>query len=233
MPFRVNIIPPIRVTDRDRQRRLRRFGERAAAETTIDVCELPDGPPMLYTRYDLHVCDKAVLRAGLHTSPELFDAILIDCTFDPAVDAIRAQTGLPTFGPMRTTLSLVSLVAPTFAIIAALDCHVEPLRALVHAYGYSQALTCVGSLGATYPSREDYPAALCEHIALARDAGAHAIILGSTTMGLTAELAPIATQIPVFLPGLVTLGVMESMWRDGLLQTANAPPSKCRSHFLA
>ncbi len=223
MPFRINIIPPIHVTDRDRQRRLRRFGERAGAETTIDVCELPAGPRMLYTHDDFRACDEAVMRAGLQTSPEVFDAILIDCTFDPAVDAIRAQTGLPTFGPMRTTLPLVSLVAPAFAIIAALDCHMEPLRELVHSYGYSKSLVSVCSLGKTYPSREDYPAALHEQIALASEAGAGAILLGSTTMGLTAELAPVATQIPIVLPGLVTLGMMESMWWDGLLLTLDTP----------
>ncbi len=223
MPFRINIIPPIRVTDRDRQRRIRQFGARAAAETTVDVCELPDGPPMLYTRDDLCACDEAVMRAGRHTSPEVYDAILIDCTFDPAVDAIRAHTGLPTFGPMRTVLPLVSLVAPTFAIIAALDCHKDPLQELVHSYGYGKALVSLRSLGETYPNREDYPAAIREQIALASEAGAGAIILGSTTMSLTAELAPVATQIPIVLPGLVTLGVMESMWRDGLLLTVGMP----------
>ena len=64
MPFRVKIIPPIRVTEPDLQRRQRRYQERAAPDTQIAVCELPDGPPMLYTPDDLEHSDDAVLRRG-------------------------------------------------------------------------------------------------------------------------------------------------------------------------
>ncbi len=218
MRFRVKIIPPIQVTERDFQRRQRRYQERAARDTEISVCELPDGPAMLYTPDDLAHCDAAVLREGRETMAEQADAILLDCIFDPAVEALRAETGLPVFGPLQTTLPLVSLVASQFAVIAALECHCEPLVDLIRRYGYGEQLVAVRSLGESYPATaDDYVRAMQEQLAAVRQAGAEAVVMGSTTMAVREEIRVAADGMPLFLTGMVTLGVMESMWRDGLL----------------
>ncbi len=221
MSFRVKIIPPIQVTERDLQRRQRRYQERAAPETQIVVCELPDGPPMLYTRDDLAHSDEAVLQEGAHTTAEQADAILVDCIFDPSVEAVQAETGLPTFGPLRTTLPLLSFVANRFAIIAALECHCEPLADIVQRYGYGASLAAVRSLGESYPATaDDYVVSMRAQLAAARRAGAEAVVMGSTTMAVREEIRVAADGMPLFLTGMVALGVMESMWRDGLLVKA-------------
>ncbi len=218
MSFRVKVIPPIQVTERDLQRRQRRYQERAAPDTQIAVCELPDGPAMLYTPADLTHCDAAVLREGQTTTSAQADAILVDCIFDPSVEALRAETGLPVFGPLRTTLPLVSFMASRFAVIAALQCHCAPLVELIRRYGYGEQLVAMRSLGESYPATaDDYGVALQEQLAAARQAGAEAVIMGSTTMSVRDDLRAAADGMPLFLTGMVTLGVMESMWRDGLL----------------
>ncbi len=218
MPFRVKIIPPIQVTERDLQRRQRRYQARAAPETQITVCDLPEGPAMLYTQDDLAHCDEAVLQAGVGTTAERADAMLVDCIFDPSVEALQAETGLPTFGPLQTTLPLMSLVADRFAIIAALECHCEPLVDIVQRYGYRESLVAVRSLGESYPATvDDYVTSMQMQLAAARQAGAEAVIMGSTTMSVREEIRDAAGGMPLFLTGMVTLGVMESMWRDGLL----------------
>ena len=52
----------------------------------------------------------------------------------------------------------------------------------------------------------------------ARDAvdGADAVMFGSTTMALTGRMRQAAGGLPLFMPGLVALRVMEHLWRDGL-----------------
>lgn len=218
MPFRVKIIPPIQVAERDLQRRQRRYRERAAPETQIAVCDLPEGPPMLYTRDDLTHSDEAVLQEGARTTTEQADAILVDCIFDPSVEEVQARTGLPTFGPLRTTLPLLALVAKRFAIIAALECHCEPLADIVARYGYSASLAAVRSLGESYPATaDDYVASMQAQPAAVRQAGAEAVVMGSTTMAVREEIRAAADGMPLFLTGMVTLGVMESMWCDGVI----------------
>lgn len=48
---------------------------------------------------------------------------------------------------------------------------------------------------------------------------AHAVIMGSTTMALTNEVAAVSGGVPLFLTVMVTLGIMESLWRDHLLHS--------------
>ena len=52
---------------------------------------------------------------------------------------------------------------------------------------------------------------------------ARAVVMGSTTMALTDEIAAVAGGVPLFLTGMVTLGIMESLWRDGLLRVWRIP----------
>ena len=41
-------------------------------------------------------------------------------------------------------------------------------------------------------------------------------MFGSTTMALTDPMRQAAGGLPLFMPGLVALRVMENLWRDGL-----------------
>ncbi len=129
MTFRVKIISPIRIDQADLERRQVRYGTTASPGTQITVCNLPEGPTTLDTVADIVACEYQVFQVGATTRENECDAILIDCVFDPAVDAIQKHTGIPTFGPMRTTLSLVHLVAQNFAIIARItDPSSKPLK---------------------------------------------------------------------------------------------------------
>ncbi len=52
---------------------------------------------------------------GINTDLKEFDAILIDCVFDPALEPLSEQVPVATFGPMLTTLPLVRLLADRFS----------------------------------------------------------------------------------------------------------------------
>lgn len=222
MNFRVKIITPIQVDEADLQRRQRRYRERAAPDTQVEVVGLSEGPEALDTPGDMLFSEYAVFQEGVTTQADQFDAILIDCIFDPAVDALQKHTRLPTFGPLRTTLPLVSLVAPNFAIVARGEKHGDMFAEIVKRYGYSDRLAAIRTLSLTYPQGRQaqlFDAAMQQQLKQVVEAEqARAVVMGSTTMALTHELAAVAGGIPLFLPGMVTLGVMESLWRDGLLQ---------------
>lgn len=221
MAFRVKIITPIQVDAADLARRQQRYGERAAPGTEIEVVGLGSGPGALESAGDLEVSDDAVFEEGAKTKAGDCDAVLIDCIFDPAVDRLREVLPMPVFGPLRTALPLLSLVAPKFGIVARVPNHVALFTELVTRYGYGDRLIAVRALDLVYQEGrkpERFNAAMREQLkAIVEQDGAPAVIMGSTTMALPAEVAAVAGDVPLFLTGMMTFGIMESLWRDGLL----------------
>lgn len=221
MTFRVKIISPIRIDQADLKRRQDRYGQTAGSETQINVCNLPEGPTALLCVADMVACEHAVFQAGAGICADKWDAILVDCVFDPAVDSIQKHTGVPTFGPMRTTLSLLHLVAQNFAIVARTQTQCEMMTDVIRRYGYGSSLVATRSLDLTYAQGRQpavFNKAMAEQIKNAvRKDRAQAILMGSTTMALNDTLLAAANGVPLVMPGMFSLRVMESMWNEGLL----------------
>jgi allantoin racemase len=220
VPFRVTIISPLQAAAADLARRQRRYGEHAGPGTVVTVVNLEDGPPALDTSGDVLRSGYAILRQGIATATGEVDAILVDCVFDPAVDELEEATGIPTFGPTRTTLPLIPLVASSFSIVARGARQAELLAATVERYGHGARLRSTRALGLAYEEAkrpEVFGVAMCDALrrVVAED-GAGAVLLGSTTMAITPDMVAAAGGVPLFMPGLVALRVMEQLWCDGL-----------------
>lgn len=222
MPFRVKIISPIKIDDADLRRRQMRYAQHAGPDTQIEVFNLDEGPTTLDTRGDMLYCEHAVFQAGINTSPEAFDAILIDCVFDPAVDALREECAVPTFGPMRITLPLVVQAAGRFAYVARAERQTDWLSQLAQHYGYGDWLVAARPLRITYEESRNpstFDAAMSQQLKrVIEEDGAAAVVMGSTTMAISERVAEAAGSVPLFLPGMVALRVMENLWADGLLR---------------
>lgn len=221
MPFRVKIISPIKIDEADLRRRRMRYGEQASSDTHIEVFNLPDGPATLDTLGDMLFCEHAVFQEGMRTSSNDFDAILIDCVFDPAVDALRKECPVPVFGPMRATLPLVIQVAQRFSYIARAVRQSEWLAELATSYGYGEWLASARALGITYQESRHpttFDNAMIQQLRRVIDEdGAQAVVMGSTTMAVSEPVTQAAGDVPLFLPGMVALKVMEILWADGLI----------------
>ena len=76
------------------------------------------GPQALNSSGDILSSAAAIFGIGSKITRDDCDAILIDCVFDPAVNELYEETGILTFGPTRTTLPLINLVASNFSVIA-------------------------------------------------------------------------------------------------------------------
>ena len=92
---------------------------------------------------------------------------------------------------------------------------------LVRRYGYGDRLASTRDLELTYPQARQ-PALFDEAMSrqvrrVVQEDGARAIVMGSTTMALSPEVVTAAGGTPLFLPGMVALGVIEQLWRQGLL----------------
>jgi allantoin racemase len=220
MTFRVSIISPLEATGADLARRQRRYDEIAGPGTQVTVANLSGGPPALNTAGDVLSSAAAIFQKGKGTAAADFEAILIDCVFDPAVNELQEATGIPTFGPTRVTLPLVSLVASNFSLIARSQRQCELLAELVAGYGYGDQLCSLRALGISYEEAkqaEIFNRIMVERLeeAVAED-GAQAIVFGSTTMALNSEMRRAAGGAPLFMPGMNALRVIENLWQEGL-----------------
>ncbi len=226
MEFRVRIISPLKATEDDIARRQRRYSEHASEDTRVSVTNLEAGPPALNSSGDILESANAIYRRGAGTSADDYDAILIDCVFDPAVEELKEETGLPTFGPTRTTLPLIPLVAETFSIVARTERQCELLAETVDRYGYGGLIRSLRALGITYEEAkkaEVFKSVMTERLReVAQDDGAGAVMFGSTTMALDRDLVRAAGGLPLFMPGMVALRVMEQLWHDGLWPSGSA-----------
>ncbi len=220
MPLRLKIISPLKASAPDLARRQQRYEATAMPDTRLTVENLAGGPAALNTAGDVLASAAAIYAQGAASSPAEWDAILIDCVFDPAVVELQEATGLPTFGPTRLTLPLVSLVATEFSIIARSRRQCELLAETVQGYGYGDRLTSLRALDISYEEAKDpatFEAVMSQRLRQAVDEdGARAIVFGSTTMALGPGLRAAARNRPLFMPGMVALGQIELLWSHGL-----------------
>jgi len=184
------------------------------------VENLPGGPTALNTAGDLLTSAAAIFQQGKSTALDDYDAILIDCIFDPAVDELREATGLPTFGPTRVTLPLIDLVSPNFSIIARTNRQCELLAETVSGYGFGDQICSLRALGISYEEAKQvdkFSQVMSDRLeeAVTSD-GARAIMFGSTTMAISDLMRTKAEGLPLFMPGMVALKIMEHLWSGGL-----------------
>ena len=220
MTLRIKIISPLKATETDLARRQQRYSQHAGPETRVLVENLDGGPAALNTSGDVLASAAAIYRQGQKTIAGEYDAILIDCVFDPAVGELREATNLPTFGPTRVTLPLINLVASDFSIIARTQRQCELLAETVSGYGFGQYICSLRALDITYEEAKQpqiFNGVMLERLeeAAARDR-AQAIMFGSTTMALTDDMRMKARGVPLFMPGMVALRVIEQLWFAGL-----------------
>lgn len=222
MSFRVKIISPLKVDEADLRRRQMRYREHAGPDTEVTVFNLPEGPATLDTPGDILFCEHAVFQAGMQMDPAAFDAILIDCVFDPAVSALREQCPVPVFGPMKATLPLATLVADKFSYIARAKRQTQWLAEMAHKYGYADRMASARFLGISYEESRNphtFDDAMVRQLRRVIDEdGARAVVMGSTTMALSDRVKEAAGNVPLFMPGMAALRVMEHLWADGLLK---------------
>jgi Asp/Glu/hydantoin racemase len=221
MGMRVKIVTPIQVDENDLTRRQRRYRERATPGTHIELVALSRGPVALESQADLDASEAAVYEAVMGLDVGECDAVLIDCIFDPAVRRLEAELPIPVFGPLRTVVAQLPLIAPNFGLVARARGHDAVFEALIEGYGGSSRLAGIRTLDLPYEQAKQpalFEAAMRRQLAaVVEEDGARSVLMGSTTMALEPHVAAAANGVPLLLSGMMTLGIMESLWQDHLL----------------
>jgi len=170
----------------------------------IEVVNLPDGPPAIYSWRDWHLAAEQICRrieADEARDPP--DAYVIACASDPGIEAARALTARPVFGVLRCAVAAAVARAERFGIIAIVDASRARHMAALRAMGLESRLAGSVALNVTMDTLLDPDAARTRLIAAAKELGsmgAQTIILGCTGMAHHRPAIEHACGLPVIDP---------------------------------
>ena len=225
------MIPPIPVTDRERERRIRAYRSAASDNTDIDVRVLQGGPPLTDREYELFWATAFMILEAECAVAEGADGIVIDCTADPGFVEMTESLSVPVAGALRAGISRGMEMMETggrFSIIALDEHWKRMITRQIRVSGYTDHLASIEVAGAPV-YRPDHPNGLSTAESAdvldrliragraARKSGADAIVLGSTT--IIDEVEPLweVTGIPVIAPGIAALHQVEAALESGFV----------------
>ncbi len=173
---------------------------RHPAGAAIDVVDLPEGPPAIYTWRHWHAVVEPLCQ---RIEREAADVYIIACGSDPGIDAARTATDRPVLGVFRSAVAAAVAQAERFGVIALVDSSKARHLAALRAMGLD------GRLAAEVPLNVSMAALLEPDTVRGRlidaagtcvAAGAGAVILGCTGMAHHRAAIEAAVGVTVIEP---------------------------------
>jgi allantoin racemase len=177
---------------------------------SMTVATLDKGTDSIESAYDEHVNAPYILEKVKWAEENGYDAVVIDCFGDPALDAARELVNIPVVGANHASTFLAAQLAQRFSIINILP-ETEPLvRSLLAKYGLASHLASIETINVPVLELEKEPETTVDKVVRAaerayREHGAYAVVLGCTGMSALAEeaqkrLEKRGIRIPVIEP---------------------------------
>ena len=200
----------IKLAIEDRKNLAKRLEEETDGLVKMDVITLDKGTASIESAYDEFVNAPYIIQKVKWAEDNGYNAVVIDCFGDPALDAAREVAKIPVVGANHSACFLASQIAGRFSIINILP-ETEPLiRYLLAKYGLLQHLASIETIHVPVLELEKEPEKTVEKIVNAskkayREHSAYAIVLGCTGMSALAEeaqkkLLEEKIEIPVIEP---------------------------------
>ena len=166
----------------------------------IDVVDLPEGPPAIYTWRDWHAAVEPLCRRIEREPAEVY---IIACASDPGFEAARAATPRPVLGVFRAAVAAAAAQAERFGVIAIVDASKARHLAALRAIGLEARLAAEIALNVSMATLLESATVRTRLIEAARtcvDAGAGTVILGCTGMAHHRAAVEAAVGVPVIEP---------------------------------
>ncbi|MEM1613129.1 MAG: aspartate/glutamate racemase family protein [Desulfurococcaceae archaeon] len=200
----------IRVAIEDRQRLAKTIWDETGGLVKLEVTTIEKGPASIESAYDEYVSAPYILHKVKWAEDNGFDAVVIDCFGDPALDAARELVRIPVVGANHSSTFLAAQLAHRFSIVNILP-ETEPLiRSLIAKYGLLHHLASIETIHVPVLELEKDPEKVAEKITEASKRAYHthyakAVVLGCTGMSFIAEraqerLLAEGIEIPVIEP---------------------------------
>ena len=105
----------------DRTRLAQSLLEETGGLLQFDFKSLDSGSQALDSRYEIALTAPYILRTAKEAEAEGYQAVILDCFLDPALDALREHLSIPVFGPCLSSCSLAIRLGGDYSIIGLSD----------------------------------------------------------------------------------------------------------------
>jgi len=181
----------------------------------VDCVNIKKGPASIETYYDEAYALPDILRI-VDEYKTKYDAIVINCFADPALNAAREITEIPIVGPAEASMALALLLGHKFAVISIFRNSGPWIEKQARTYGVEDRLAA--AVGIDVPVLElknDMKKTASYIIDAAKELiekkGAEVIVLGCTGMAPLAEMVKREVAIPVVEPMAAALKMAEML----------------------
>jgi len=157
----------------------------------LDVSALEYGAASIESAYDEYINAPYILQKVKWAEKEGYNAVIIDCFGDPALDAAREIVDIPVIGANHASTFLAAQIGHRFSIINILPETEPTIITLLRKYGLLQYLASIETINMTVIELKKKPEETIERVVAASEnayrKGAHVVVLGCTGMSLIAE----------------------------------------------
>ena len=201
---------------------IRRELERVKRPETVVTVENPaHGPLSIESAYDEVLAGPGIIELVRKANAEGYDAILLACFADPALDAAREISQIPVIGIEEATLHIAAMLGHKFSILTSSERRVSTRELHVRLRNVENAFASAPVLGMSVLEMDADPEkAKARAIELARKAieedGAEVIILGCAGLAGYADEIARRSGAVVLDPTAVAFKIAEALVDLGL-----------------
>lgn len=200
--------------------------------TNITIVNVRRGPESIEQRYDETWAALPTLLEAEKAEKEGYDAVIVYCFGDPALESIKEALNIPVVGLNEPSVHLASILGRKFSIIGVGGKKIEGSGRMVDKvthYGLSNRLASVRNIDVKVLNIKKEFNKVVEALteegrnAIEKD-GADILILGCGSLLNIAEILQQRLGVPVIDPGLVALKVAEDLVKLKLTHSKKAYP---------
>lgn len=187
----------------------------AMKDTVISVDCIDKGPESIESAFDEVLAGPYILQKVIKAEEEGFDAIIIYCGSDPAVDAARELVNIPVIGPGKASKMLALDLGYRFSVLTVLDNTVTRDEEAVYEKGFDlDRLASVRSIGIPVSNVRDNMEETFQALYEAGKKcievdGAHCIVLSCLGMAGMGDKLTKALGVPVLDPASISIKYAE------------------------
>jgi len=237
------IVPTYHEEERDQVNKA--YQMYSSPETSINIAFIAQGPPSIESAFDSALAVPEILRLSQQAEVNGMDAIILDCMCDLGLDAVRELVDIPVVGPSQASMSLASILANRFGVIALLSKNDPPrYQNLWRLYDLTGRGVSIRSIDIPVLSLHEDSSLLLEALikqailAVAED-DAHALVLGCTGLGgqIAREVQSGLEEagyngVPVIDPTGAAIKMAETMVTLGISHSKMTYPSPPKKQVL-
>jgi allantoin racemase len=216
--MRILVVNPVGHSKWDEQDR-KLYKSFSSPETEIDVVSLSRGPPSVESPKSYVEIIPLVIDRVLELYRN-YDAIIVNCFLDPAVDLLRGMIKKPVVGPCESSLAIASILSRRIAIVTVGGEALWMIEDRVNQLGYRDYITSIKGIElSVLQLDEDAEKTKSMVVKAAResvDGGAEVIVLGCTGLAGLAKIVEDSINRPVIDPAGAALKMAEAMVRLNL-----------------